>query len=306
MRSKSEQSLAVMFADIAGSSAMYKAIGNSAAKSNVLAAIDKMSQVIRYHSGTLVKHIGDEVLCHFPSADLAALAASSIQLAFQQPLEGIPDAPMISVRIGIHWGPAILDNNDIFGDAVNTAARVVSAAKEKQIVITPETVAELDSFLKQRCRAFDLVKMKAFAKPVFLYIFSWEESKSSNATHVSTGIMKGQQASQPESVIGIHFQNNSLLFSSSEDAFIMGREQDIVHLWVNTRFASRRHAWIEFRRGKFVLFDHSTNGTYVRIGGDHELFLKREELPLRGSGSISLGQTVKDNEQHIIGFDCPD
>jgi adenylate cyclase len=301
-----EQFIAVMFADIAGSSALYKAVGDAAAKAAVFAAINKMSELIRGHDGALVKLIGDEVLCYFSSADLSVLAASNIQKAFQHPLENIAVSTMVSVRIGIHWGPAILDQNDIFGDAVNTAARMVTAAKEKQIVVTPETVNALNSLLKKRCRAFDLVKIKAFAKPVVLYIVSWEENMTSEATYVSTGMVKGQQAKQDETAIAVKFQGEELIVSSKAEIFYMGRDKQIVNLWVNTRFASRRHAWIEFRRGKFVLFDHSTNGTYVKYENDRELFLKREEIPLRGSGYISLGQHVVDNNSHVIVFSCQD
>ena len=65
------------------------------------------------------------------------------------------------------------------------------------------------------------------------------------------------------------------------------------------RQASRRHARIETRRDKFFLIDQSTNGTYVAFEGEPELLLMREEVILRGRGSISLGQSSRGNAEAI-------
>lgn len=299
----SEQLFAVMFADIAGSSALYKTMGDARAKAAIFTAIDKMSVLIKQHDGAVVKFIGDEILCYFSSADLAVLAASNLQKAFKHPLDDLPHSPILSLRIGVHWGPALLDKEDIFGDAVNTAARMVAAAKEQQVVTTPETVAALNPVLKTRCRAFDVAKIKTFPEPVVLYMVGWEQDMSSEATYVSTG--SGQQQRVADSTIHVRFQDQDFtVYSQDNPVFYMGREKEASGLWVNTRFASRRHAWIEFRRGKFVLFDHSTNGTYVTFQNDRELFLKREEMPLRGKGTISLGQRNAENATHLIEFSC--
>lgn len=61
---------------------------------------------------------------------------------------------------------------------------------------------------------------------------------------------------------------------------------------INHSGASRIHATIERRRDKWVLIDHSTNGTFVTFAGERELRLHREELILRGDGIISFGQSA--------------
>ena len=53
--------------------------------------------------------------------------------------------------------------------------------------------------------------------------------------------------------------------------------------------ASRPHARVEFRNGKFVLVDFSSNGTFLRVDGERDVVLHREAAPLRGSGWIFLG-----------------
>lgn len=73
---------------------------------------------------------------------------------------------------------------------------------------------------------------------------------------------------------------------------------------VGDRKASRTHATIECRRDKFVLVDHSSNGTYVRIADGSEVVLRREELMLRGHGRIALGHRTGDPEATAIDFVC--
>jgi adenylate cyclase len=67
--------------------------------------------------------------------------------------------------------------------------------------------------------------------------------------------------------------------------------------------ASRQHCTIDRRGDRFVLKDHSTNGTFVTIEGDTELFLQREELALRKHGWIAFGQP-RSGATQIVEFFC--
>ena len=61
----------------------------------------------------------------------------------------------------------------------------------------------------------------------------------------------------------------------------------------------------ELAPGKFVLVDQGTNGTYVSSGSGEEVYLRREEMVLRGQGSISLGKPVADSvEAELIHYEC--
>jgi predicted component of type VI protein secretion system len=72
------------------------------------------------------------------------------------------------------------------------------------------------------------------------------------------------------------------------------------------RKASRMHARIERRRDKFVLIDHSSNGTYVTVDSESEIALRREELVLRNRGRISFGHAYQDDPTEILSFSCLD
>ena len=84
---------------------------------------------------------------------------------------------------------------------------------------------------------------------------------------------------------------------------MMGREASN-GLVVEADWVSRTHAQIEFKRGHFMICDRSTNATYVTIGQDPELRVHRDELHLRKSGSISMGQSAAINTHDLIHFDA--
>jgi predicted component of type VI protein secretion system len=66
------------------------------------------------------------------------------------------------------------------------------------------------------------------------------------------------------------------------------------------------HARIERRRDKFVLIDQSSNGTYVRIDGEPEIQLRREEMILRGRGRVSFGHAHINEADEVLTFSCVD
>ena len=70
----------------------------------------------------------------------------------------------------------------------------------------------------------------------------------------------------------------------------------------NESSVSRNHANIEFTRGKFLLTDLSSNGTYIAMPDDQMTLLKRESAELFGSGKIGLGKSPKDEDAAIIYY----
>ena len=125
METKPIETLTVMFADVAGSTKLYEQLGDVIANSIISEVIQLMQNATKLHNGIVVKTIGDEVMCRFSSANDCANAAVLIQEKLQL---GMVQGQFVAVRIGFHSGPAIIqDDGDIFGDTVNTAARMADA-----------------------------------------------------------------------------------------------------------------------------------------------------------------------------------
>src|SRR5687767_10337706 len=117
---------AVLFADVSGSTKLYETAGNAIAHAAVETCISLMKQKTQGAKGRVVKTIGDEVMSAFPSADAAADAAIEMQLAISE-LPPVGNTTL-GIRIGFNFGPVVERDGDVFGDAVNLAARLAAVA----------------------------------------------------------------------------------------------------------------------------------------------------------------------------------
>jgi len=91
--------------------------------------------------------------------------------------------------------------------------------------------------------------------------------------------------------------------SSRSNDIMLGRSKSS-NIIVDADCVSRHHAKLVYRKGKFVVVDQSTNGSFIKTQGGQEVFIQNEEYPLSGSGFISLGKTVSVDNEHLIYFSC--
>jgi len=91
--------------------------------------------------------------------------------------------------------------------------------------------------------------------------------------------------------------------SSRSSDLMFGRSKSC-NIVVDADCVSRHHAKLVYRKGKFVVVDQSTNGSFVKTQGGQEVFIQNEEYPLSGSGFISLGKAVSVDNEHLIYFSC--
>lgn len=288
-----EVEIAVMFADVAGSTQLFDQIGDKAAKAAIDQCLTLMIEIIENNQGKIVKTIGDEVMCRFSKIDNAAISAVSIQNRIEE--FSASNTSNLKVRIGMHYGPAILEKGDVFGDVVNVAARITGIAQKQQIITTEELASNISPVTGIMTRQFDRVKVKGKQEEMTVYEILWEQNEQ---TVMQSPVI--QFSTKPTSLI-INYQNIEKKLSHRMSCFSLGREA-ARDLFVNSPFASRAHAVIEYHRGKFVIHDHSLNGTYVKDESGQEIYLRREELPLTGRGTISLGAAIDNNPDHLIEY----
>ena len=119
-----DQEVAILFADVVGSTQLYDEFGDTKASETVAICLDVMKDSTQQFNGTVIKTIGDEVMATFPTVDDAMGAASMMQTQLSgEESSDINDIP-VSIRIGCHFGPVVHEKNDIFGAAVHTANRI--------------------------------------------------------------------------------------------------------------------------------------------------------------------------------------
>ncbi len=290
------RNLVVLFADITASTKLYEALGNVEAQATIDRCLGIVKHICEDSGGRVIKTIGDEVLATFGEADRAAKAAIAIQhnVSKQRTSKGAP----IALHIGFHSGPAIEDAGDVFGDCVNVAARLTDFAKGGQIFTSAHTVGELSPAMKQRTRDQDAHTLKGKDQDIGLFELTWQESEDEMT------MMSPRQAIAAASVKLTH-GTRDIELGASHSVLTLGRDQQN-DVMIADRKASRLHARIERRRDKFVLIDHSSNGTYVTVEGEPEMTLRREELVLRGRGRVSFGHAYQDDPAEFLAFSCID
>jgi class 3 adenylate cyclase len=292
--------LAILFADVVGSTRLYEAMGDQRARDMVATCIDVMRTATEQAHGTVIKTMGDEVMATFPSADDALNAAAQMQRQItvhgQLKVEGQP----VAIRIGCHFGPVVLENRDVFGATVHTANRMTSQAKAGQIITTASTVELLSPEWRASVRQIDIATMRGASSEVTLYEVLWQ---TEDVTSMLPSIAFGSREARKAIRLRLLFQDQEVVLDENRPNVTMGRAEDN-DLIVKGNLISRLHARIEINRNKLVLIDQSTNGTFVQNADGEEAFVRRDSLQIKGEGMIGLGKVPDGNPAQTIRFVC--
>jgi len=289
--------IAILFADVSGSTRLFETLGDSTARVKIADVLDKLTRVTKEHQGTVIKTIGDEIMSTFPSAEEAAAAACEMHEAMDEDVtEGSTKITPISIRVGFHFGPALMEGGDVFGDAVNVAARMAAQAKGGQIITTKSTLDMLSPITRASSRFVDRAPIKGKKEEIEIYEIIWQEE---DVTRMATGLL--QEAPKPEARLKLKYGGKEIEMNKQRSIVMMGRS-NACDLPINEKLASRQHVRIELRRDKFFIVDQSTNGTHVSIDNEESAFLRREEMPLTGNGRISLGKGFDENPSEVVTF----
>jgi adenylate cyclase len=291
--------LAILFADVVGSTRLYELMGDLRARDMVAICIDIMRSATEHRQGTVIKTMGDEVMSTFPSADEALNAAAQMQQQICTHAQLKVDGQPVSIRIGCHFGPVMLENRDVFGATVHTANRMTSQAKAGQIITTAATVERLSPEWRASCRQIDIATIKGQGSEVALYEVLWQ---SEDVTSMVPAI---SMSARPMRLLRLRLRANDrdLVVDEQHSSITIGRAEDN-DVVIKGNLISRLHARIEISRNKFVLIDQSTNGTFVQTADGEESFVRRDSLQIKGEGSIGLGKLPEQDSPQTIRFIC--
>lgn len=162
---QSRQLAAIMFTDIVGYTAL---MGNNEEKAFELLRKNREMQkpIIEEYGGQWIKELGDGVLASFPAVSNAVYAAVKIQ-------DSCNSAKAFELRIGIHLGEVVFENDDIFGDAVNIASRLQALAPPAGIFVSESVQRDLSNKKDIRSEFVGVENLKNVKAPIRVYkIFS--------------------------------------------------------------------------------------------------------------------------------------
>ena len=101
--------------------------------------------------------------------------------------------------------------------------------------------------------------------------------------------------------MSLRWRDNTMTLLPESPSLTIGRG-DQSDIQIESELASRNHARLGFQQTNFILTDQSTNGTFVQIDNDDEVYLHHEQIVLRGRGVISLGRHIRAGKGKLIYF----
>ena len=271
---------AVIFAELLGASELLGRADDAAAHAAVGEALASLEQVAVASGARVLKRIGARLLVVTTDPDEAARAAVALQVA----AHNLTGEHNFGLGVGFHFGPVIQDESDVFGDTVNTAARLVEKAARGQILLDAETADGIISLYRRSIRRLYQVQLKGLTEEISLCEMVWR------ADEPATFYPFDAAAPQPGRVkLKLKYRGEKRTLRRNSEALTIGRDS-ACGIVVDGEHASRQHCVIARRNDKFVLSDKSTNGTFVTVEGEEELILQRDEITLRKQGWISFGR----------------
>ena len=163
----------ILFTDVEGSTALTQRLGDAKARELLREHERMVREALKAHGGSEVKTMGDGFMASFSSATKALECAIAMQRAFAAHNESAEEP--ILVRVGLNAGEPIAEDDDLFGTAVNEAARITAAAKGGEILAS-DVVRQLAKgkafFFSDRGET----SLKGFDEPVRLYEVRWREA----------------------------------------------------------------------------------------------------------------------------------
>ena len=167
------RNVTVLFTDLKGSTSYFEKYGDAAGLMMVHRCNSMLTECVERHGGRVVKTIGDAVMAVFE--DHAEAVASSIEMqeAITADNEKKEESRRVSIRIGINYGLGLVKSNDVFGDVVNVASRVESAASPEQILISDTLRAVLGETDRFRIRPMGKFALKGKADERDLFEVMW-------------------------------------------------------------------------------------------------------------------------------------
>ncbi len=298
---ETEIKLAILYADVSGSTRIYEQYGDAVARDNVEKCLRLLSEAASGMDGRVVKTIGDEIMCTFPNPVKAAMAAATMQQSLQETGEqGRFSIDSLHVKIGWHYGTVGYRGKEITGEAPATTQQIIKLAKADEILTSGQGLASLPEEMKRNARLIDTLEAEAYQGDLNVYLIPWQEEEE--MTKMGS-VTPAYDESLKQKSLCLEYHGRELRLDADHTHCSIGREE-VNDLCVSGRFTSRQHAEIVFRHGLFHLRDISTNGTAIVFADGRTARLHRDEELLTDHGTICFGGLPDVDPQASVQFHC--
>jgi adenylate cyclase len=178
--------VALLFTDQVGSTTLLERLGEDAAEELRRFHFSLLRRAVTKAGGHEVKNLGDGLMVRFPSSVQAVRCAVAMQRSIADHNRARPER-RLQVRIGLHVGEPLVDDNDLFGTSVVVAKRLCDQAQGGQILASEVLASMVGSRGGFRFRPVGRLALKGLAQPVAAAAVDWHTSPTSSRNLVSTG-----------------------------------------------------------------------------------------------------------------------
>ena len=312
----------VLFADLRGSTSMYETLGNAEATAVVTRSVSLLARIVDKHGGKVVKTLGDGLMAVFETPVASVTAAddmhdSMARVSMGDDVEGgfvvsgaedpddaqtLPPRPSVPLKlqVGMAHGEIVEMSGDVFGDAVNVAARLLDHAGDNETLATSVVVELLGDWERSRFRSLDKMQLRGRVEPVHVHLQEAVRRFGDTAATAYGDMLL--PTPEPEGIRLVWLDLNRI-YAGTSLPVVLGRSPQATYIIDDNR-VSRSHARIDWHGGTFQLVDLSYNGTYVRFDNDPEIIsLRRGACTLHGSGVIGLGAPPSEPISPCVRFE---
>lgn len=275
-----QRGMALAFSDIVGSTAYFARFGNEAGGKLQQRHLDFLQQVLPARQGQIANTAGDGALSCFPSTAHAVDAMIAMQNAIAADNMMRERDHQTMVRVGIHYGPVLIDGGFVTGDAVNLCARITATALGAEIRLTHSAFNELPKPRRVACQPLPPAALKGITEEVSIYVLEWRD-----ISRFPTGFViqeTGQEVRLPEQDIvscGRLREHDGALAN------------DIVLTLPDRELTQRISRWhLELRRG--------VNGLYLRQVSEgitevnDKLVGRGQHVQIHGGDTVRVGRVM--------------
>ena len=278
--SRAHPAQSVLFADVSGSVRLHQKLGDAEASRAVDRCLKRMGRAVEAFGGRRVDAVGDRLMALFDCPDQAFQAALQMQerVADLPPVSGVK----LAIGVGLAHGAVSATHDGFVGEAVAAAEQLAAQAKPGQVLISRLAHGELSAPWQKSTR----------------------ELGPASDGRSGMSVFEGVSAAGPTLAVPliVRYGDAQVVLSERQRVIVMGRDADC-DIAIRDRRASRQHARIELRGERVVLVDHSSNGTYVTLDDQPELFLRGDECVIHGRGVISFASSSTSPDADCATFE---
>lgn len=191
---------------------------------------------------------------------------------------------------------------------INLSINNIFNSEQQTFEIDPDSINEgflnnLGNYLLQRDNDFveHITQQEKNSKHIQAYIEEQDEPEPTLTEMMESSLVNNLFKDRQQLYLTYHERIKEL--ASRDESITLGRSHKCDFV-VQSDCASRQHASLVYRRGKFIVSDHSTNGTFIKPQGSKEIYIHNEDYPLSGSGFISLGESISVDNEHLVYYTC--